>query len=256
MNMLANWIFRIKKFRNRVTLSPGYPAVEEELSRGMVLNTRIQLSGKNIQWQSARSIIRNCQIEIQGNDCEIILEEDALMADCRIFISGNGQKLRIGKSCRLRNTTLWLEDGNNSIELGAHTTSEGAHLAATEVGGSIVLGTDCMLSYDIDIRNGDSHVILTRDEKTRLNYPADVHIGNHVWIGAHTTILKGVSIGDHTVIGTGALVTQSLPDHVLAGGSPARILKEGITWQRDRSVWPPEKQQSRASGSASHPDSL
>lgn len=246
MNWLTNWIFRIKRIRNRIQITPGYPGVTAQLSQGLVVQTQLRLSGKNIRWQSARSIIRNCSIHIEGNDCEVVLEEDALLADCRIFMSGNGQKLRIGKSCRLRNTTFWLEDGNNRIEIGDHTTAEGAHLAATEMGGGIFLGSDCMLSYDIDIRNGDSHVILTQDEATRLNYPADVHIGNHVWIGAHATVLKGVTIGENTVVGTGALVTQSLPDHVLAGGTPARILKEGITWKRDRRVWSPDKKPSRS----------
>lgn len=51
-------------------------------------------------------------------------------------------------------------------------------------------------------------------------------IGKRCWLGAHVTVLKGVSIGDGTVIGAGSVVTKSLPPGVLAVGSPARVIRE------------------------------
>jgi acetyltransferase-like isoleucine patch superfamily enzyme len=53
-----------------------------------------------------------------------------------------------------------------------------------------------------------------------------ITIGNHVWVGAGTIILEGVTIGDYVVVGAGSLVNHSLPDHVLAYGQPARVIKE------------------------------
>lgn len=55
---------------------------------------------------------------------------------------------------------------------------------------------------------------------------ASVTIGNKVWIGATATILSGVSIGDGAVIAAGAVVTKDVPAHTIAGGVPAKILKE------------------------------
>ena len=53
-----------------------------------------------------------------------------------------------------------------------------------------------------------------------------VRIGSRCWLGAHVSILKGVSIGDGTVVGAGSVVTKSLPANVVAAGNPARVFRE------------------------------
>ena len=53
-----------------------------------------------------------------------------------------------------------------------------------------------------------------------------VTIGNDIWIGANAVILPGVSIGDHSVIAAGAVVTKNVPPHSLAAGVPAKIIKQ------------------------------
>ena len=50
-------------------------------------------------------------------------------------------------------------------------------------------------------------------------------IGEHCWIGGHVTILPGVTIGDRSVIGAGAVVTKDVPPDCLAVGNPARVVK-------------------------------
>ena len=57
-------------------------------------------------------------------------------------------------------------------------------------------------------------------------YPAPIVIGKDVWIGSNTTVTPGVTIGDGSVIAAGAVVTRNVPDHVLAGGVPARIIRK------------------------------
>jgi acetyltransferase-like isoleucine patch superfamily enzyme len=54
---------------------------------------------------------------------------------------------------------------------------------------------------------------------------APTRIGVRCWLGAHVTVLKGVTIGDGTVIGAGSVVTRDLPAGVLALGSPARVVR-------------------------------
>jgi acetyltransferase-like isoleucine patch superfamily enzyme len=53
----------------------------------------------------------------------------------------------------------------------------------------------------------------------------DIEIGNNVWIGANSVIVAGVKIGDGSVIAAGSVVTKDIPDHVIAGGIPAKIIK-------------------------------
>ena len=54
---------------------------------------------------------------------------------------------------------------------------------------------------------------------------AAVHIGDDVWIGANAVVLPGVTIGSHSVVAAGAVVTKDVPPYTLVGGVPARIIK-------------------------------
>ncbi len=52
-----------------------------------------------------------------------------------------------------------------------------------------------------------------------------VHIKKNAWIGANVTILPGVTIGENSVVGAGAIVTKDVPDNAVAVGNPARVIK-------------------------------
>lgn len=63
---------------------------------------------------------------------------------------------------------------------------------------------------------------------------APVSIGDHAWLGEKVCVLKGVSIGKHSVVGAGSVVTRDVPDYSIAAGCPARVLK---TWNHDTNEW-------------------
>lgn len=82
----------------------------------------------------------------------------------------------------------------------------------------------------------------------------DVLIGNDVWIGDGVTILPGVTVGDGAVIGAGAVVTRPIPAYMVAGGNPAKIIKERFPPEVAARVarlawweWPKAKQKQHAS---------
>jgi acetyltransferase-like isoleucine patch superfamily enzyme len=92
-----------------------------------------------------------------------------------------------------------------------------------------------LFAYDIDIRTGDSHSIIDTITNERVNHARDVIIGNHVWVAAHVSILKGSYISDNSVIATRALVTKRFEvPNILIGGIPARKIKSNINWDRKR----------------------
>lgn len=90
----------------------------------------------------------------------------------------------------------------------------------------IIIGEGCAISHDFTIMDSDAH------ELNGIRNQASIHIGNHVWIGTRVTILKGVSVGDGAVIAAGSLVTNDIPPRTLAGGVPAKILKEEVEWKQ------------------------
>ena len=63
---------------------------------------------------------------------------------------------------------------------------------------------------------------------------APISIGDHAWLGEKVCVLKGVSIGKHSVVGAGSVVTRDVPDYSIAVGCPARVVK---TWDHATSQW-------------------
>ena len=91
-----------------------------------------------------------------------------------------------------------------------------------------------MQSSEIRISATDSHSIVDKNNGYRLNYSKDIVIGNHVWIGARSTILKGVTINEGAIIGASSLVTKNVLANTIVGGVPAKLIKVGIEWKRER----------------------
>lgn len=101
----------------------------------------------------------------------------------------------------------------------------------------ITLGDNCLLGGDVVIRDSDGHRIFSRaDADTDWVEHASskpVSIGNHVWICNKSDVLKGVVIGDGCIVSYGSLVVKPLEgDHLLIGGTPARLIKDNIKWER------------------------
>lgn len=169
-----------------------------------------------------------------GINNRIVIGKNSILVDPVFKFYGNNHQLIIGDFTRLKNTEFWFEDSNCEIRIGNNTSVEMAHLAVTEPGSRILMGEDCMLANNIQVRTGDSHSILDAATGVRINYAENVVVGNHVWIGENVTVLKGVRIGDNSIIATGAIVSKSVGPGSLAVGIPAKVIKENISWKRER----------------------
>lgn len=63
-------------------------------------------------------------------------------------------------------------------------------------------------------------------DKRHSLVPKPIHIKKNAWIGANATILQGVTIGENSVVAAGSVVSKDVPDNVIVGGAPAKIIKE------------------------------
>lgn len=138
------------------------------------------------------------------------------------LVLDEGADLRIGPRCILdRSMTIecygTLHIGRDVI-FGHHCT-----LASRE---SLIIGDDCLLAEMVSVRDHDHRfdrldVPIRKQDSTS----APVVIGRNVWIGAKSTVVKGVSIGDNAIIGANAVVTRDIPANAIAVGIPARVIR-------------------------------
>lgn len=135
-----------------------------------------------------------------------------------------------GFSARL----MGLSMGKNvNIEKGANFASD------LRIGDRSSVGKNALISQNViigkDVMMGPECIILTQNHnhfnpdipmiEQGYEVMKSVEIGDDVWIGARVTILPGVKVGNHTIIGAGAVVTKDVPDYSIVAGVPAKIIK-------------------------------
>lgn len=215
------------------------PLIRKLLRRGFIIwqsrsNTR-KIKGKNNQILINESIIKNTCIDIYGNDNKIEIDSQTIIENLTFHIRGSGHKVSIGSNCRFnQGGMIWIEDENCSLTIGDNTFILEADISLTESNSTIEIGSDCMLSSDIDIRSGDSHSIIDLSTGERVNHADNIKIEDHVWIGAHARILKGVTIAKDSVVGMGSVVTKDVSSNTVVVGIPAKTVKTNITWDSAR----------------------
>jgi acetyltransferase-like isoleucine patch superfamily enzyme len=126
------------------------------------------------------------------------------------------------------------------------------HEGHVEIGPKTVMGQECTITAYQHIRIGAQCVIadramfidfdhgvveVERPIRTQGIYKRDVEVGSNVWIGYGACVLRGVRVGDNSVVGTNAVVTKDVPANAVVGGIPARILRmreapADLHWER------------------------
>lgn len=171
-------------------------------------------------------------IEIKGNNNKIQVGEGARFPNMRITVFASDCEIDIGSLCVLAGE-IHLRESHTRLRIGEKTTTMGVKITMHEAG-LIDIGKDCMFAGEVRMDTSDMHSVLDATTGDRLNPPEDIHIGDHVWLGFGTYVMKGTCIGAHCVVGAGSIVTQDLPPQSLAVGVPARVIRAGVTWDRRR----------------------
>ena len=113
-----------------------------------------------------------------------------------------------------------------SIYMGRNTYINGGMIAASEEA-KIVIGDNCMISYDVHMRT-DSH------RYSSISVPMidqghehrGIVVGDDVWIGYGAQIMSGVTVGSGSIVAAGAVVTKDVPEMSVVAGVPARVIKK------------------------------
>jgi acetyltransferase-like isoleucine patch superfamily enzyme len=154
---------------------------------------------------------------------------------------GRRLSLEVGRKGEVRfGRFVWIGDG----------TKIRCHEGVVEIGEKTVIGQECTISAYQRVRIGEQCVIADRamfidfdhgvvdvERPIRVQgiYKRDVVIGSNVWIGYGACFLRGVRVGDNSIIGTNAVVTKDVPANAVVAGTPARVVRmretpEGLRW--------------------------
>ncbi len=114
-----------------------------------------------------------------------------------------GARLTIGNDVGMSSTRLWVHD---SVTIGNH----------------VKIGA-CVLITDTDAHPLD---YMSRRATSEGTKSAPIVIEDDAWVGAHSIILKGVTIGARSIVGAGSVVTKSIPADCVAAGNPCRVIRQ------------------------------
>lgn len=146
--------------------------------------------------------IRSIRIPRQWSDIRL---EHGVALDEGVVLLASGppspEKIRIGKHVYInRNSFI---DASLSISIGSET----------------MIGPNCYITdHDHQFPSGGAP-----GEGGLQNAPTQ--IGERAWLGAGVTVLKGITIGKGAIVGAGSIVTKDIPDHAIAVGNPARVIR-------------------------------
>jgi acetyltransferase-like isoleucine patch superfamily enzyme len=144
------------------------------------------------------------------------------------FLLGAGARVEIGDGTWLRTDlgpVVVAAFAGARLVMGERSFLNAAHVSAKQ---AVTLGTCAWVGPGSRVFDSDQHDL----DDARPERALPVRIGDHVWVASDVTVLKGVTIGSHTIVGARSVVTHDLPDHALAYGAPARV--KGSVGDRSR----------------------
>ena len=180
---------------------------KEEIIDMSVGGTYKDFYGNSIKYETLDSL-NKVNIQFIGSNAKIMIGEGVWTATELNIVCGNNAFVGIGNKTTFDRTTLYSAYGD------------------------IQIGDDCMFSYEVFLRNHDSHFIFDAETGKRINYSRNILIKDHVWIGQNTILLGGFSIGAGSIVGAGSVSSSNFADQVVIAGNPAKAIREKVIWNR------------------------
>ncbi|MEE8060038.1 MAG: acyltransferase [Pseudomonadales bacterium] len=160
--------------------------------------------------------------------CDYLGEHHTIMKPWYVSISG--PRIEIGKCAtiigeadsRVKVGVWGREPDQGEIKIGDYALlSPGVRISAAD---KIIIGNSVMMANGVYITDADWHGVYDRCKRVEAVTP--VIIMDNVWLGDHCTVLRGVTIGENSIVAASAVVTKDVPANVVVAGNPAKVVKQ------------------------------
>lgn len=177
--------------------------------------------------------IEYSKIHFAGKNNIIFCESNVKLWGCNIVFKGNNSLIYLSSSngyCLnvqiVHDSVLFIGKNNDLIPPIHINVQEHQNL---------IIGDDCSIGSNTNIRTGDAHIIYDRESKTRLNMGSSVVIGDHVWLGHQIYVDKGVSIGSGAVVENNSHIPSNatLKSNTIYSGNPVNLIKSDVFFTKD-----------------------
>ena len=136
--------------------------------------------------------------------------------------------------CYVSMPDVYLRSNGQFVFWGTKSSAVGLSMEIEGDGMGVVIGDDALISAGVWIRNDDMHAMHDLRSGARINRkPAQTVLERHVWLGQDALLLSTERVGMGSIVGARTLVKGSVPAHVVVAGTPARVIREGVSWGRD-----------------------
>jgi acetyltransferase-like isoleucine patch superfamily enzyme len=182
--------------------------------------------GRIIVFRGTRIHLKRGAIIRVARGARLILGQTQLTASpCSLTITRNARLVINGNVTVFRGTRIVVCD-DAELEIGDNTVI--SFESTIMCWKRITIGSNCLISWTTSILDGNAHELIVGGvPRPRLR---PVHIGDNVWFGVGVIVI-GTTIGDGSVVAAGSVVTSDIPAKVVAGGNPARTVREDVSWQ-------------------------
>ena len=181
--------------------------------------------------------IGNINVSNQGKGTVVILNTAQQPRDCNITlrIHGNDCVAMFAdiSSSPINLPTIFMRSDRQTFFWGMGSTSVLSRVEIEGVGRMVAVGDDCMFSSGVWLRNHDMHCVFDVETGTILNSkPTNMILEQHVWLSFEAFLLAVPTVGFGSIIGARAQLNKSLSPKSLAVGTPAKVIRENVSWSR------------------------
>lgn len=175
------------------------------------------------------SLQNNASIAFAGKN-NVLLVEPGVKIEGKVKFQGDNSLVVLSSNKHTYFLNLTLHN-NCSFVIGSDNYLNGTLNVVVSEERHVLIGSGGLYSFGIWIRTADPHLVYDSTTLRRINPSKDVLIGDHVWLGQSSLILKGTTIGSGSIVGAmGVVAGKTIPSNTSWAGNPAKQIASDIFW--------------------------